>query len=304
MFQAQHFTDCLASYVSLLPAIFRTYGIDEGALHVIDCYCGEGDLVFLLMEQFSVVGSNDPNPRSPSPNKLSLDDVSIWKMIESNYNAIVTRITNEEQISFFLQNMSFYQSKVMVIALLVPSNVSPCLQGNSVDIEINSFKYKWQLHFPNINTQRKRRFDKIRNIKFHSLIFEGINNLNGLVKALFMLAEIRLFKNTRQFILSDTEPYQEESLFYREAKILKFVIEELTVEGSGLFKKDFVKLLGHGSYRSVQRKIRIATMAQIVPELKKLNLRDAETRIKELTMLLRSKKDCPTELHGLPVIAE
>lgn len=99
------------------------------------------------------------------------------------------------------------------------------------------------------------------------------------MQALFMLAEVRLFRNTRRFILSDVEPNQEESIFYTEAKTLKFLVDNLTW---GKFdKKLLIKLLDHGSYRAVQRKIRIATLAMTMPELKKLNLGDAEGRIKD-----------------------
>lgn len=155
MFRAHFADDSLANYVGLLPTIFRTYGIDKEALKVMDCYCGDGELVYLLMEQFNIVGSNDPNPFSASPNKLALADVNLWKMIESNYNSIVTRMNDEEQISCILQNMPFCQSSMVVIALLVPHNVRPCLRCKSVDIEIAGFKYKWQFLFPNLTIKLK-----------------------------------------------------------------------------------------------------------------------------------------------------
>jgi hypothetical protein len=68
-----------------------------------------------------------------------------------------------------------------------------------------------------------------------------------------------------------------ESLFYREAKILKSLTESNTFKHS---KKKFIALLCNGSYRAVQRKIRIATLANAMPELKKMNLREAEERLK------------------------
>lgn len=70
-----------------------------------------------------------------------------------------------------------------------------------------------------------------------------------------------------------------ESLFYREAKILKSLIESNTLSLS-YPKKNFIALLCNGSYRAVQRKIRIATLANAMPELKKMNLREAEERIR------------------------
>lgn len=269
--------DTLAYYVRLLPAIFNAYGMERTMLKVIDCLSGEGDLVYLLMEEFDVVASNDPNPRGTSPNKFSLDDSDLWRMIRSNYNVIVTRMQSEQQISYLLQVALAYQTDTLVISVLVPATTSPHFQCRATDIEIHGFTYKWQLLFP---TTTRLNNSKIRNITLHPLILESSDCVEQLVQALFTLAEIRLFQATRRFMPSDKRVIEEESVFYKEAEILKLLVENLVRPSREFPKREIIKFLGCGSYRSVQRKIRIASMGLTMPELKRLTMRSAEQQIK------------------------
>jgi hypothetical protein len=270
--------DNLPFYLRLLHPVILTCGIPLHDIRVVDICSGQGDLVFLLMDYFNLVGSNDFNPGATSPNKYALNDDSLWNMIHGRYNAIITRVNGEPEVALVASKLNQSSSPILA-AFLVPVTTRPYLRCKSIEVEVTGFRLKWQLLFP--NPAFKLKLD-IRNVTLHPEVLAASSSFDLLVKYKMKLEQIHIYRKTRRFSVKEEEEGDGlmetgESLFYREAKILKSLTESNTFKHS---KKKFIALLCNGSYRAVQRKIRIATLANAMPELKKMNLREAEERLK------------------------
>lgn len=140
--------DNLAFYLRLLHPVITTCGLPVEDIKVVDICSGQGELIFLLMEYFNLVGSNDACPNATTSNKYALTDNNLWSMVEEKYNTIITRAKDEQEVNLIASKFIRPTSPIFV-ALLVPAATHSRLKCKSIEVEILGFKLKWQLLFPN-----------------------------------------------------------------------------------------------------------------------------------------------------------
>jgi len=266
----------LSAHLRLLCAVLTTFGIDPSACNVMDTCYSNGGLTYFLMELFRTVGSNCPSSASKNtPNHFHLSDAQLWRRMAC-YDGIVTRVTDPRERETIFMHLRLPDGPYFA-ALLVPSSFPTTKNAYGIDFEVLGFSCKWQIIFDHHRFKVKY---EVRSLTLPSEVLGVPDTVESIVSQKIRLEQIYILRKKRRFNVQDGEAFDKatgESLFYQEAKILKSLTEGNSFKRS---KKKFIALLCNESYRSVQRKIRIATLAIAIPELRKMNLREAEEHLK------------------------